>query len=71
MIADLANALRQVLQMTNEGGGTAPTGTYESRTIGICRQKMKCLLGLESLRAGKVLHQLSVFSRFCSFLGLG
>ena len=25
MIADLANALRQVLQMTNEGGPTAPT----------------------------------------------
>ena len=33
MIADLANALRQVLQMTNEGGPTAPTGKYESRSI--------------------------------------
>ena len=33
MIADLADALRQVLQMTNEGGPTAPTGTYESRPI--------------------------------------
>ena len=29
-IGDLGNALRQVLQMTNEGGPTAPTGTYES-----------------------------------------
>ena len=68
MIADLANALRQVLQMTIEGGPTAPAGTYESRPIEI-RQKMKCLLGLESLRAGKELHQLSVFSEVMFFPG--
>ena len=42
MIADLANALRQVLKMTNEGRPTAPTGTYESRPIEI-RQKNKML----------------------------
>ena len=35
MIVDLANALRQVLLMTNKGGPIAPTGTYESRPIQI------------------------------------
>ena len=40
MIADLANALRQALQMTNEGRPTAPTGTYASRPIEI-RQKVE------------------------------
>ena len=48
--------------MANEGGPTAATGTYTSRPIEI-RQKMKCLLGLESLRAGKVLYLLCDFFR--------
>ena len=43
MIADLANALRQVLQMTNEWEPTAPTGgAYDSRPIEI-RQKNEML----------------------------
>ena len=68
MTADPANTLRQVLQMTNEGGPTAPTGTYEFRPIEI-RQKNECLLCLEILREGKVLHQLSVFSEVMFFPG--
>ena len=41
-IADFANALLQALQMTNEGGLTAPTGTYASRPIEI-RQNVEML----------------------------
>ena len=37
-IADLSNALSQVLQMTNEAGPTAPIGTYESRPIELRRK---------------------------------
>ena len=42
VVADLANVLRQALQMANEGGPTAPTGTSTSRPIEI-RQKVETL----------------------------
>ena len=64
MIADLANALRQVLQMTNAGGPTAPTAdTYESRPIEI-RQKNEMLVW-----SGKVESGQSVGSAFRVFRG--
>ena len=66
-IADLANALRQALQINNQGGPTGHTGTYTSRTIEI-RQKIE-MLGLECLRAGKVLHLLSEFFEVLFFPG--
>ena len=53
MIAELANALRQVLQMTNEGGPTAPTaGTYASSPIKI-RQKKEMLAWSGKVESGK------------------
>ena len=69
MVADLANPLRQVLQMTNEGGPTAPTGTYASRSIEI-RQKVEMLAWSgKSLRAGKVLYLISEFFKVLFFPG--
>ena len=65
MIADLANTFRQVLQMTNEGGATAPTGTYESRPIEI-RQKMLAWSGKiesgQSVASAFRVFRASVFS---------
>ena len=63
MIADLANALRQVLQMTNEGGPTAPAGTYASRPIEI-RQKVEMLAWSGKFESGQ-----SVVSAFRVFRG--
>ena len=64
MIADLVNALRQSLQMINEGGPTAPTaGTYESRPIEI-RQKNEMLAWSGKLESGQ-----SVGSAFGVFRG--
>ena len=64
MIADLANALRQVLQMTNEGGPTAPTAeTYESRPIEI-RQKNEMFAWSGKFESGQ-----SVGSAFRVFRG--
>ena len=66
MIADLANALRQVLQMTNEGGPTARTaGTYESRPVEI-RQEKKMLAWSGKFESGQ-----SVGSAFRVFRGSG
>ena len=63
MVADLANPLRQVLQMTNEGGPTAPTGTYASRSIEI-RQKVEMLAWSGKFESGQ-----SVVSDFRVFQG--
>ena len=68
MVADLANALRQVLQMTNEGGPTAPTGTYASRPIEI-RQKVEMLAWTGTFESGQVLHLLSEFFEVLFFPG--
>ena len=68
MIADLGNALRQVLQMTNEGGPTTPTGTYESRPIEI-NQKSDMLAWSGKFESGQSLHQLSVVSEVLFFPG--
>ena len=62
-IADLANALRQALQMTNEGGPTGPTGTYASRPIEI-RQKVEMLAWTGKFESGQ-----SVASAFRVFRG--
>ena len=62
-IADLANALRQALQMTNEGGPTGHTGTYASRPIEI-RQKVEMLAWTGKLESGQ-----SVASAFRVFRG--
>ena len=68
MIADLANALRQVLQMTNEGGPTTPTSTYASRPIEI-RQKVEMLAWTGTFESGQVLHLLSEFFEVLFFPG--
>ena len=67
VFADLANVLRQALRMANEGGPTTPTGTFTSRPTEI-RQKVE-MLGLDSLRAGKVLYLLSEFFEVLFFPG--
>ena len=63
VVADLANVLRQALQMANEGGPTAPTGTYTSRPIEI-RQKIEILAW-----SGKFERGQSVVSAFRVFRG--
>ena len=63
MIADLANVLPQVLQMTNDGRPTAPRGTYESRPIEI-RQKDEMLAWSGWFESGQ-----SVASAFRVFRG--
>ena len=68
MVADLVNALRQVLQMTNERGPTAPTGTYASRPIEI-RQKVEMLAWTGTFESGQVLHLLSEFFEVLFFPG--
>ena len=68
MVADLANVLRQALQMANEGGPTAPTGTSTNRPIEI-RQKVEMLAWSGKLRAGKVLYLLSEFFEVLFFSG--
>ena len=68
-IADLANALLQALQMTNEGGPTGPTGTYASRPIEI-RQKVEMLAWTGEFESGQSVA--SAFRVFrVSFLGFG
>ena len=51
-IAEIANALQQVLRMTNEGGTAAPTGTYTSRPIEI-RQKVEMLAWTGNFERGQ------------------
>ena len=51
-IADLANALRQALQMNNEGGPTGPTGMYASRLREI-RQKVEILAWTGKFESGQ------------------
>ena len=52
VVADLANVPRQALQMANEGGPTAPTGTYTSRPIEI-RQKVEMLAWSGKFESGQ------------------
>ena len=61
VVADLANVLRQVLRMANEGGPTAPTGTSTSRPIEI-RQKVEMLAWSGTFESGQ-----SVVSAFRVF----
>ena len=51
-IADLANALRQALQINNEGGTTVPPGMYASRLREI-RQKVEILAWTGKFESGQ------------------